>query len=81
MLGRKATLIYLGSLLVIAWLAGWFFNASLSTETIDHSAHQHGAMQPALWQHASGIALILILLLSLYASRKPKQATKSCCSE
>jgi uncharacterized membrane protein YraQ (UPF0718 family) len=81
MLGRRATLIYLSSLVIVAWLAGWFFNTILSTETIDHSAHQHGTMQPALWQHASGIALILILLISLYAKRKPKQTTKSCCAE
>ncbi len=79
MLGRRATLIYLSSLVVIAWLAGWLFNASLSTESINHSAHQHEVMQPTLWQHASGIALILILLLSLCSKRKPKQATKSCC--
>ncbi len=79
MIGRSATLIYLGSLLVIAWLAGWFFNASLSAEATDHSAHQHASMSPAIWEHASGIALIAILLLSLYANRKPKAVTKSCC--
>ncbi len=79
LIGRRATLIYLSSLVVIAWLAGWLFNASLSTENISHGAHQHAAMQPTLWQHASGIALILILILSLYAKRKPKQAEKSCC--
>ena len=79
MIGRKATLIYLSSLLVISWIAAWLFNASLSTEAINHGVHQHEAAHTTLWQHASGIALILILLLSRYSKRKPKQASKSCC--
>lgn len=80
MLGHKATLIYLGSLIVIAWIAGWLLNSTLGTQTIEHSVHQHAAMAPEFWQHVSGIVLILILLVSLYLSRPPKAATKSCCS-
>jgi uncharacterized membrane protein YraQ (UPF0718 family) len=79
MLGRKATLIYLGSLLVVSWLSGWLFNASLSKQPIDATAHQHEVLAPTLWEHASGIVLILILLVSLYATRKPKQAANACC--
>ena len=80
MLGHKATLIYLGSLIVIAWIAGWLLNNTLGTHTIEHNVHQHAAMQPELWQHLSGIVLILILLISLYLCRPPKAAPKSCCS-
>ena len=80
MLGHKATLIYLGSLIVIAWIAGWLLNSTLGTQTIEHSMHQHAAMAPEFWQHVSGIVLILILLVSLYLSRPPKAAAKSCCS-
>jgi uncharacterized membrane protein YraQ (UPF0718 family) len=80
MLGHKATLIYLGSLIGIAWIAGWLLNSTLGTQTIEHSMHQHAAMPPEFWQHLSGIALILILLVSLYLSRPPKAAAKSCCS-
>ena len=79
MIGRRATLIYLGSLTIIAWLAGWLLNSSLSSSATEHAAHDHAAMHLALWQHASGIALIAILLISLYANRKPKAAPKSCC--
>ena len=84
MLGRKATLIYLGSLIVIAWIAGGLLNSTLGvlgTQTIEHSVHQHATMQPEWWQHASGIAMILILLISLYHRQLPIPATKSCCCE
>ena len=79
LIGRRATLIYLACLTVIAWLAGWLLNSSLTSNAMEHAAHNHADMQPALWQHASGVALIVILLVSLYTMRKPKQATKSCC--
>ncbi|CAA6678185.1 MULTISPECIES: SO_0444 family Cu/Zn efflux transporter [unclassified Lentimonas] len=79
LIGRKATLIYLGCLTVIAWLAGWLLNSSLTSSAMEHAAHDHADMQPALWQHASGVALIVILFVSLYTMRQPKQATKSCC--
>lgn len=81
MLGHQATLIYLGSLIVIAWIAAWLLNSTLGAQTIAHSGHQHTAMQPEWWQHLSGIALILILLISLRLSRAPKIAAKSCCYE
>ena len=81
MLGHKATLIYLGSLIVIAWIAGWLLNSTLGTQTMEHSMHQHTAMKPELWQHLSGIALILILLISLYHSQLPKPVAESCCCD
>lgn len=76
-IGRRATLIYLGSLLVIAWLAGWLLNTYLSAAILHQGSHLHQVKQTALWQHGSGIALILILLLARYARRKP--TPKSCC--
>lgn len=81
MLGHKATLIYLGSLIVIAWIAGWLLNSTLGAQTMEHSMHQHTAMKPELWQHLSGIALILILLISLYHSQLPKPVEESCCCD
>jgi uncharacterized membrane protein YraQ (UPF0718 family) len=83
MLGRKATLIYLGCLLVVSWLAGWLFNSALSQASLGHSAHQHEALQPALWEHAAAVVLILILIGSYQTMRKPKAAksdTNSCCT-
>jgi uncharacterized membrane protein YraQ (UPF0718 family) len=80
MVGRRATLIYLASLLVISWIAGWLFNTCISTEPLVHGAHNHAVKELLLWQHLSGSALILILLLSLYASNSSKHASQSCCS-
>ena len=79
MVGRRATLIYLASLLVISWIAGWLFNTCISTEPLVHGAHNHAVKELPLWQHLSGCALILILLLSLYASNSSKQVSPSCC--
>ncbi len=77
-IGRRATFIYLGSLLLIAWLAGWLLNASLSGEMLEQGRHCHEAQASALWQQGSGIALLLILLLSPYARRKLEPG--ACCS-
>jgi len=79
MIGRRATLIYLASLLVISWIAGWLFNTCISAEPLVHGAHNHAIKELLLWQHLSGCALILILLLSLYASNSSKQVSPSCC--
>ena len=44
MLGRRATAIYLASLLVISWLAGWLFNTALSPEAVEgHRAPSRSA--------------------------------------
>lgn len=78
MLGRKATGIYLSSLMIIAWLAGWGFNATLRSEATVATAHHHEALHPGPWQHISGILLIGLLLFALWKNRRPK--AKSCCA-
>lgn len=70
MLGHRATAIYLVSLLVISWLAGWAFNAALHRELVAEGAHHHEALQPAIWQHGSGVLLIALLLFSIWMSRR-----------
>lgn len=77
MLGRRATGIYLLSLLVISWLSGWAFNAALDRELGAEGAHHHEALHPGLWQHGSGVLLIGLLVFSIWMSRRPK--AKSCC--
>ena len=79
MLGRRATAIYLASLLVISWLAGWLFNTALSPEAVEGTAHHHEALHSSLWQDASGVLMIGILIFSVWKSRQLK--VKSCCAD
>lgn len=78
LLGRRATLIYIAALVVVSWLAGWLFNAALTTELAE-GGHRHAeALQPNLWQHLSGIALVALLLAAYaWSKRRPK----SCCAD
>jgi uncharacterized membrane protein YraQ (UPF0718 family) len=79
MLGRGATAIYLASLLLISWLAGWLFNTALSPEAVEGTAHHHEALHSSLWQDASGVLMIGILIFSAWKSRQLK--VKSCCAD
>lgn len=79
MLGRRATVIYLASLLVISWLAGWLFNTALSPEGVEGTAHHHEALHSSLWQDASGVLMIGILIFSAWKNRQLK--AKSCCAD
>lgn len=65
MLGRRATLLYLGSLIAIAWLAGWAFNTALSGSAVTEAAHHHTDNALGLWQHAAGVLVVLLLLYGL----------------
>lgn len=78
MLGRSATVIYLASLLVISWLFGWLFNSTLGPEVEAGAHHQHEMLELGLWQHASGLLLIGLLVFSIWRTRQANQ--KSCCS-
>lgn len=80
MLGQRATLIYISSLVVISWLAGALFNATLSSEKMSELIHQHEQMSIALWQHLSGIVLIALLLSAILGSRKRTTQRPSCCA-
>lgn len=79
MLGRRATAVYLLSLLVISWLAGWAFNAALDRELAAEGAHHHEALQPGVWQHGAGVLLIGLLLFSIWMSRRPQ--AEPCCGK
>jgi len=83
MLGRSATLTYLASLIVISWLAGWIFNAALNRELVDDGKGAHEGMgELALWQHASGIALLALLALAIWLTRRRQAGDSqehSCC--
>ena len=77
MLGRGATAIYLASLLLISWLAGWLFNTALSVEANKGIAQHHVGLQSNTWQDASGLLMIGLLIFSTWKSRQVK-ANSSC---
>ena len=77
MLGHRATGIYLGSLLVISWLAGWSLNASIAGGNMQDSMHAHESSSISLWQHGAGILLVAVLIFALWKTAQPKK--KSCC--
>ncbi len=88
MLGRGATFVYLGSLLVISWTAGALFNAVLQTGLDTVAEHGDHASGPALWQHLAGIVLIAVLLIATWSTRQDsgtsdtgEEAAAPCCSE
>ncbi len=63
-LGSRATITFLAAIAGCALAAGWTLDLFLSAgETIEY-APMH-AMQPALWQHASALLLLAILLNAL----------------
>ena len=77
MLGRGATAIYLVSLLLISWLAGWLFNTTLSVEANEGIAQHHSGLHFSLWQDASGLIMIGLLIFSAWKSRQVE--TNSSC--
>ena len=72
MLGRGATAIYLVSLILISWLAGWLLNTALSDEANGGIAQHHVRLHSSLWQDASGLIMIGLLIFSVWKSRADK---------
>ena len=77
-IGHKATGVYLISLLIVSWIAGWIFNASVSPQIISDSMHVHETVPIGPWQHVSGIALLAVLAFSIFM-QKSQNAPKACC--
>ena len=79
MLGRRATLIYISSLIAVSWIAGAVFNSSISADQMSETIHHQHSIELATWQHLSGIALVALLAFSIL---KKHFATKpNCCAE
>lgn len=77
MLGRRATLLYLAGLLLVAWIAGAAFDALSGNWDLSGHAHAHGTSLQ-LWQHFAGALLVALLLGAWLRNRRPKQG--SCCA-
>jgi uncharacterized membrane protein YraQ (UPF0718 family) len=81
MLGRRATLIYIGSLVTVSWIAGAIFNSTISADQMSDSIHHHEMMHVATWQHVSGLLLVGLLGYSILRKRFATKAKSSCCAD
>ncbi len=82
MLGQRATLIYIASLVAVSWTAGALFNASFSANNMTQAIHHHDSMQLAPWQHAAGVlmtALLVGAIIKKILSTNSKSTKSSCC--
>ena len=77
-IGKKATLIYIVTLVVIAWSSGFLINHFLTIEMNDFSSHENHLNW---WNHLSGALLLLYFLNAyIYSSffLKKKETPPSC---
>ena len=77
-LGRVAAAMYLASLLLISWSAGWLFNMALSIKPNEGIPQHHEGFHPSIWQDASGYLMIGLLILSVWRQRQAR--ANSCCA-
>lgn len=70
LIGRRATVIYLLTLIAAAWGVGLVFDYAISPQALHHSHEHHHAGGPSLWSHLSGIALVLILARAMPGVRR-----------
>lgn len=77
LLGHKATLLYLITLVSIAWLAGFAFDVFLSQSHFQEVIHDHETTL-SLWQHMSGF-ILCSLLVGAYLLKK-RASKRKCCA-
>ena len=72
LLGRNAAIVYVASLVLVAWLAGWLFNALPGPAALELHHHPDESGQIAPWQQVTALFLIAVLAFSRLArSRTP----------
>lgn len=72
LIGRRATVIYLITLILGAWTVGLFFDYVIPPEALSFSHRHLHQTAPSLASHLSGIALLALLA---YALLRPKKTT------
>lgn len=80
-IGKKATAIYISTLVLIAWISGFLMNLFLDIEMHDFSLHE-AHLSP--WHHLAGALLLIYFLQAHFRSglnSKQKTQSKSCHSE
>jgi uncharacterized membrane protein YraQ (UPF0718 family) len=79
LLGGKATLLYLVTLVSTAWLAGFLLDTFFETSMAFEATHIH-TNDLNFWQHASGIILVLLLAFTYFHSKRPRSSKSNCCA-
>lgn len=84
-MGRRTAVVYLASVVVTALASGFALDgiyAALGTrpQVPMHAGHAHAMASIPAWQHAAGVALLLVLayaLLGRYLRRRPAEAPEA----
>ena len=79
LLGRKATLLYLSTIVGIAWLAGFLLDVFFKDSMTFQAAHVH-VSDFGFWQHASGVFLILLLIVTYFHNKRQRSSESKCCA-
>lgn len=69
LLGHRAALIYVGSLVLVAWLAGWFLNRLPETALLGFHQHVDAHESINIWQHFTAMVLVTLLIGGRILSR------------
>jgi len=77
-IGQRATWIYLLSLVLISWLAGWMLNVIINPQSISASMHSHEDFSIKLWEHWSGVFLMAIFAFSIIIKNGDKPREECC---
>lgn len=74
-LGNRETTLYVASLVLASWIAALAYHLFLDTGAFS-GQHLH-IMEPGLWKHLSGIALLALLANAYLTQRKSSEAISS----
>jgi len=72
-IGMRGLLAYIFAIAATAWTAGALIDAGLGKEAVLRHIHEH-VMQPSLFQHAAGAALVVMLAHAAWKRWKPAAA-------
>ena len=73
LMGRKATILYIVSLVSVAWIAGWLFNTLPINNTVELHHHADPSTLGLLWKQSTAALLVALLAFAHYATRNKQK--------